>query len=442
MSLWGTRAVVVVVCIVGVTYAAKKAWDYFTRQMISDPDDEPVLPKKIYPKELATFPFRNVVPLNEKPIPDDVILHIFSFLELSDAIKFSSTCKSLAFYRTDTRCKAFAIFRLIRLQAEIPFDRTAIYAQFYKNKLWGIYLNAKQTNKTIRMYECLASTLEKKVDAEIILHISREKTKPFLHITRIADGILVGSVNEAGFLFYEIVYDYPSWRLCLSVTNEGKISSHPSMQVSGPTMSVCAGPGSVSYRGEEYRCTIWEGETYKGDFNVSTPGGLFSAVPVTIGMQLLSDNKLLTVTWLGLCKVWDIKDPLIPEVIRTFSMNTFLNDTLNSERRIPWAAVVGSKEQWLIWYNDRKGTCEIWDFQKGWGLFSIPLKEHFVNCHLVIEDRYLLLGLKKGTNSIYIYDLLLGKHIVTYKHDMPILDFRYDGSKLWVVGDKKTMIIG
>ena len=436
MSHWGTRAVVVVVCVVGVTYAAKKTWEYFLRQVTSDPDDEPISPKKIYPKELATFSYSNEVLLNVKSIPDDIILNIFSFLELPDAIKFSSTCKSLAFYRTDNRCKVFAVFRFIRLQAEIPFDWTAIYAQFYKNKLWGVYSNSNQTTKTIRMYECKAGNLEKKVDAETSLFIYRQKAKPLLHITNIVDGSLVGSVNEAGFLFSQQVYGYLPWRLCEGVTNAGEISCHPPLQGSGSITSICAGPGSLCYKGEEYKCTIWDGETYKGDFNVSTPGGWFSTIPVTMGLQLLSDNKLLTVSRQGLCKIWSIKDPLQPEFLRTFQTSS------NFELQIPWAAVVGSKEQWLIWYNDQRKACEIWDFQKGWGLFSIPLKQHFVNCHLVMEDRYLVLGLKNHTNSIFIYDLLLGKHVVTYKHDRFILDFRYDGSKLWVVCDKKTMVIG
>ena len=434
MSKWQNRTIFLVICLAGAAWAANKAWEYFLRQVTSDPDDEPILPMKSYPKTLTEFSTGNVE-FNGIQVPNELISHIFSYLELSDAIKFSSTCKSLAFYRTDKQCKVLALFfGFIRLQAEIPCDQTAIYAQFYKKSLWGVYVNSNESTTTISMHECKESSLEKKVAVEVYSSIiRRKKVKPWLHTTNYADGSLFGSVNEEKFLFSIQVRDYYSYRpWCGGITNLGQISPHPPLQGYDSITSICAGPGSICYKGGVDRCTIWEGETYRGDFSVSAPVGWYSP----IGLQLLSGGKLLTFSEKGVCQVWDIKNPLNPEVIDIFTTNR------DSELKIPWAGVIGSKEQWLVFYHPKKEICEVWDFQRTLKLYSIPLKEHLINCHTVIEDRYLALGLKKGTNSIYIYDLLLGKHVVTYKHDRPILDLRYDEKKLWVACDKKTMIMG
>ncbi len=362
-------------------------------------------------------------------LSNELITHIFSFLELSDAARFSATCRKFAEFRLDPKMKVFKIFQLSMAQMQkISSLQTAGYAQFYETKLWRVY-----TNGNISLDECEEKGVTRVLDIRkpwawdfSDFDLSGERV---LHNTSLAG--LHGHVASNQLTLLQVAYlksedahlrlNTPS---CVTIAATGDMNN---VRIKAGYCIATDKTGSIHYvhSFHDKRCEIFHNGAYAGNFN---GGG-----KPTISIQTLQNDRLLTVSEEGCCEIWDISTPLVP-----WSQGAIRN----LDKSCYSAAVIGSKEQWLIICAQgfhKTSKAEVWDFQQRRHLRDLN-HDATIKCFTLINDQFLVLGYSDKT--VRIWNIFTGKNIFSYQFDMEILDVRFDGKKLWVAGDTKVAVIG
>ena len=357
-------------------------------------------------------------------LPSDLFVKIFSYLGLPDAINFSSTCKALVRYRAKPELEVFAIFRLaIAMIQPIPSPKGTVYAQFYEKNLWRVY-----TDESITRDECQYSSLKKCLD--IAKQLTRDgmdlkpaDSYPLLSAADLRSAIS-GHGHSEGFFYRRRVG--ASLDHCFNITNDGILKKELIVPNQPRSIYYQNKDSSILYVGNYMECTIWKENGHMGAFNVlSTVDG--GSTLSTIRFQALDNDRLLSVSQLGLCRVWNIQDPINPKMLREMP---------GAYAFCLGAAVVGSKEQWLIIFEYKR--CQVWDFQKGVRLHDLE-HEAEIRCFTLINDQFLVLGY--SDKSVRIWNIFKGKNIFSRQLDMEIFDVRFDGKKLWVAGDTKVAVL-